>query len=221
MLANVSCEEGQPAVGWGGTTTSFPGMDGDERWRCPGIGGMSAVYPGNAPSTPVSTAPPQVLVIWPKMKYCVYTQYILIDRYGMESNQSSTLLGRVREVIRYEHYSMRTERSYVEWLRRFVAFHWRRYLREMGADEVRAFLGHLASDLKVAASTHHQALSALLFLYREVLELDGVAVAGQSESPDQAEAFADGSFPGGGGGAFSCHVRDARFDGTLVLAKLH
>jgi hypothetical protein len=106
------------------------------------------------------------------MKYCIYTQYIFVGRYGMELNQSSTLLGRVREVIRYKHYSIRTERTYVEWVRRFVAFHGRRHPREMGADEVRAFLGYLASELKVAASTHQQALSALLFLYRDVLGVD-------------------------------------------------
>jgi integron integrase len=147
-------------------------MDGDETWRMPGICGMSAVYSGNAPYTLANMAPPKVLVIWLKIKYCTDKQYIFIGRYGMESNQSSTLLGRVREVIRYKHYSMRTERSYVEWVRRFVAFHGRRHPREMGADEVRAFLGYLASDLKVAASTHQQALSALLFLYREVLGAD-------------------------------------------------
>ena len=90
----------------------------------------------------------------------------------METNQSSTLLGRVREVIRYKHYSIRTEQSYVEWVRRFVSFHGRRHPREMGAEEVRAFLGYLAVELKVAASTHQQALSALLFLYREVLGVD-------------------------------------------------
>ena len=64
----------------------------------------------------------------------------------METNQSSTLLGRVREVIRYKHYSIRTERTYVEWVRRFVAFHGRRHPREMGAEDVRAFLGYLASE---------------------------------------------------------------------------
>ena len=90
----------------------------------------------------------------------------------MEMSQSSTLLGRLREVIRYKHYSIRTEQSYVEWVRRFVSFHGRRHPREMGAEEVRAFLGYLAVELKVAASTHQQALSALLFLYREVLGVD-------------------------------------------------
>lgn len=90
----------------------------------------------------------------------------------MEQSSSPTLLGRLREAIRYKHYSIRTERVYVEWVRRFVAFHGRRHPRDMGAEEVRSFLGYLALDLKVAASTHQQALSALLFLYREVLGVD-------------------------------------------------
>lgn len=74
-----------------------------------------------------------------------------------------TLLGRVREVIRYKHYSIRMEREYVEWVRRFVAFHGPRHPRDMGAEEVRAFLTHLAVEADVAASTHQQALSALPF----------------------------------------------------------
>lgn len=87
----------------------------------------------------------------------------------METARPVTLIDRVRETIRYKHYSLRTEQAYVEWIRRFVRYHQRRHPKEMGADEVRAFLGHLAADLKVAAATHQQALSALLFLYREVL----------------------------------------------------
>ena len=90
----------------------------------------------------------------------------------MNPNQPLTLLGRVREAIRYKHYSIRTERTYVEWVRRFVRFHGQRHPRDMGAPEVRAFLGHLASEAKVAASTHQQALSALLFLYKEVLGVE-------------------------------------------------
>jgi hypothetical protein len=90
----------------------------------------------------------------------------------MSQLQSPTLLGRLREVIRYKHYSIRTETAYVEWVRRFLAFHGFRHPREMGADEVRAFLRHLAVEQNVAASTHQQALSALLFLYREVLVID-------------------------------------------------
>ncbi|MBW7900453.1 MAG: integron integrase [Rhodocyclaceae bacterium] len=90
----------------------------------------------------------------------------------MSQPQSPTLFGRLREVIRYKHYSIRTEATYVEWVRRFLAFHGGRHPREMGADEVRAFLRHLAVEQNVAASTHQQALSALLFLYREVLAID-------------------------------------------------
>ncbi len=90
----------------------------------------------------------------------------------MNPDQPLTLLGRVREAIRYKHYSIRTERTYVEWVRRFVRFHGQRHPRDMGAPEVRAFLGHLASEAKVAASTHQQALSALLFLYKEVLGVE-------------------------------------------------
>ena len=79
---------------------------------------------------------------------------------------------RVRERIRYRHYSYRTEQAYVEWVRRFVRFHGRRHPREMGAPEIEAFLTHLANERDVAASTHNQALSALLFLYGEVLGVD-------------------------------------------------
>ncbi|MBN8479126.1 MAG: integron integrase [Burkholderiales bacterium] len=82
------------------------------------------------------------------------------------------LLDQVREAIRYRHYSYRTEQAYVEWVRRFVRFHSLRHPREMGGDEVAAFLGHLAVEREVAASTHQQALSALLFLYRDVLGVE-------------------------------------------------
>lgn len=82
------------------------------------------------------------------------------------------LLDQVREQIRYRHYSIRTEKAYVEWVRRFVLFHGKRHPKEMGVAEVRSFLTHLATDRSVAAATHHQALSALLFLYKEVLGVD-------------------------------------------------
>ena len=96
---------------------------------------------------------------------------------GAVDKSSSTaakprLLDQVREQIRYRHYSIRTERSYVEWVKQFVLFHGKRHPKEMGADEIRAFLTHLATERNVAAATHHQALSALLFLYRNVLGVD-------------------------------------------------
>ena len=82
------------------------------------------------------------------------------------------LLDQLRARIRLRHYSRRTEASYVHWVRRFVLFHGKRHPRELGAEHVTAFLSSLASHRGVAAATQNQALSALLFLYREVLALD-------------------------------------------------
>jgi integron integrase len=87
-------------------------------------------------------------------------------------NQSKKLLDQVRDILRLKHYSIRTEEAYVNWIRRFILFHDKRHPKEMGASEIEAFLTHLAVDQKVAASTQNQALSALLFLYRDVLEQD-------------------------------------------------
>jgi integron integrase len=78
----------------------------------------------------------------------------------------------VRGRIRLKHYSLRTEQAYLDWIRRFIRFHGRRHPREMGAAEVGAFLTHLAVEGKVAASTQNQAKSALLFLYRQVLDCE-------------------------------------------------
>jgi integron integrase len=87
--------------------------------------------------------------------------------------RSQRLLDQVRERVRYLHYSLRTEQAYVHWVRAFVRFHGcTRHPRDMGAAEVEAFLVWLASERKVAVSTHQQALSALLFLYAKVLAMD-------------------------------------------------
>jgi hypothetical protein len=80
------------------------------------------------------------------------------------------LLDQVRQRIRFRHYSIRTEHSYVEWVRRYVLYHGKRHPRELGPREVEAFLTHLAVAGKVSASTQNQAKGALLFIYREVLE---------------------------------------------------
>jgi len=82
------------------------------------------------------------------------------------------LLDQVRERLRFAHYSLRTERSYVDWIKRFIFFHGKRHPKDMGAGEVEAFLSDLATSRNVAAATQNQALSALLFLYREVLGID-------------------------------------------------
>jgi len=92
------------------------------------------------------------------------------------------LLDRVRAAIRARHYSPRTEAAYVGWIRRFILFHGKRHPLELGEAEVTGFLTSLATGGRVAASTQNQALSALLFLYREVLKrelawLDGVVRA--------------------------------------------
>ena len=95
----------------------------------------------------------------------------------MQPNSTPTanppkLLDQVRDRVRLKHYSIRTERQYVQWVKRFILFHGKRHPRDMGASEVEAFLTHLAVEGNVSASTQNQALSALLFLYREVLETD-------------------------------------------------
>jgi integron integrase len=93
------------------------------------------------------------------------------------------LLDQVRNAIRVRHYSIRTEEAYVGWVRRFVVFHGKRHPSELGAVEVSKFLTHLAVRGRVAASTQNQALNALVFLYRHVVEqplpelLDDVARA--------------------------------------------
>ena len=82
------------------------------------------------------------------------------------------LLDALRHAIRVRHYSIRTEEAYGDWTRRFIRFHGRRHPRELGAPEVAAFLTHLAVDRTVAPSTQNQARSALMFLYRDVLQLE-------------------------------------------------
>jgi len=82
------------------------------------------------------------------------------------------LFDRVREAARVRHYSRRTESAYLAWIRRFIFFHRKRHPAEMGAPEITKFLSSLAVEGDVAASTQNQALSALLFLYRDVLEQD-------------------------------------------------
>lgn len=90
----------------------------------------------------------------------------------MRNKRHPKLLDRFRDKIRTRHYSIRTEKSYVDWVRRFILFHGKRHPKDMGAPEIEAFLSHLAVDGRVAASTQNQALAAILFLYREVLEID-------------------------------------------------
>jgi integron integrase len=89
-----------------------------------------------------------------------------------KATKSPRLLDQVRQAVRALHYSLRTEETYIHWIKRFILFHGKRHPREMGQFEVAAFLSHLASESNVAANTQNLALAALLFLYREVLDRD-------------------------------------------------
>lgn len=96
-------------------------------------------------------------------------------------NRPAGLIQRYRELLQTRHYARRTVKTYEQWLRRFLRFHGMRHPREMGSAEVNAFLTHLAVEEQVSASTQNQALAALLFLYRDLLErnleLEGVVRA--------------------------------------------
>src|SRR5256886_5860206 len=88
----------------------------------------------------------------------------------MPSAGKPNRLAECRDVIRRKHYSIRTEQAYIDWIKRFIIYHGKRHPGDMAEEEVAEFLTHLARDLNVAASTQNQALSALLFLYKEVLK---------------------------------------------------
>lgn len=94
------------------------------------------------------------------------------------STQGKPLLERLRHHIRMLHSSSRTEEAYVSRVRRFILFHQKRHPAQMGDEEIRQHLSHLASDEGVAASTQNQAASAILFLYRDVLGVELGYVAG-------------------------------------------
>jgi integron integrase len=100
---------------------------------------------------------------------------------------STRLLDQMRERLRYGHYSLSTEHAYVHWVRWFVRFHRMRHPREMGAAEVQAFLSWLANSRQASASTHRQALAALLFLYKQVLgvELPWLGEIGRPRVPQR------------------------------------
>jgi hypothetical protein len=89
------------------------------------------------------------------------------------------LLAEVRSHLRLRHYSIRTEQAYTYWIKQFILFHGKRHPNYMAEPEISSFLSHLANDKNVAASTQNQALSAILFLYREVLGMELTRFRGQ------------------------------------------
>ena len=82
------------------------------------------------------------------------------------------LIDQTRNVLRLFHYSIRTEETYIQWIKRYIFFHNKRHPKDMGEKEIRSFLTYLAVDKHVAASTQNQALSAILFLYKRVLDVE-------------------------------------------------
>ena len=103
--------------------------------------------------------------------------------YASNAPEKPKLLDQLRAAIRVRHYSIRTEESYVRWAREFILFHHMRHPQEMGEAEVSKFLTHLAVNQKVTASTQNQALSALLFFYRNVLKRE----LGQFQNVEKAK----------------------------------
>jgi integron integrase len=105
--------------------------------------------------------------------YCSNIQlHLLLDVNHPTPARDTRLITQVVERARYLHYSLRTEEAYVYWVRQFVRWSGLRHPRELGRAEVEGFLTHLATERRVSASTHRQALSALVFLYKEVLGVD-------------------------------------------------
>ncbi len=100
------------------------------------------------------------------------------DKTKLDGSSATTvpkpkkLLDQVSEALRTKHYAYRTEQTYVDWIKRYIIFHEKRHPKDMGANEIREFIGHLATERKVATSTQNQAISAILFLYRIVLQIE-------------------------------------------------
>jgi len=90
----------------------------------------------------------------------------------IDARKPPKLLDQMRAELRVSHYSIRTEHAYLDWVRRFILFHGKRHPKEMSANEVGAFLSHLAVDRSVSPSTQNQAKSAILFLYKRVLNIE-------------------------------------------------
>ena len=82
------------------------------------------------------------------------------------------LLDQVRTTMRAAHYSKSTEESYVSWIKRFILFHNKRHPKDLGSEEIKNFINHLANNNKVSSSTQNQALQAILYLYKNLLNKD-------------------------------------------------
>src|SRR2546427_2299863 len=139
---------------------------------------------------------------------------------GFIPNPKLKLLDQVSEVMRFKHYSIRTETTYRDWIKRFIFFHGKRHPREMGAFEVERFLSDLAVTRRVAASTQNQAFNALLFLYREVLhqEWGELGKGGTGQTP---AAAAGGYDPKRSGSRAGRYERHSPVDGEIAVWDRH
>jgi hypothetical protein len=117
---------------------------------------------------------------------------------GLVSARPPRLLDHVRAGLRARHYSRRTEKAYVGWIRRFILFHGKRHPEEVGGAEVGAYLSNLASEAKVSASTQNQALAALLLLYQQVLGRELEWLGDLSEVPESHPGPLDRTAPAAG-----------------------
>ena len=106
----------------------------------------------------------------------------------MVSTKTPQLLDHLRWAMRVKHYSLRMEKSYVHWAKRYIFFHKKRHPQEMRVLEVQSFLSYLAVDQRVSASTQNQALNALVFLYKHVLKKELGAIDASLE-PEARSCF--------------------------------
>jgi integron integrase len=100
-----------------------------------------------------------------------YLNLFVSENLTATTEKKPRLLDKLRDKLRLKHYSIRTEKAYLDWVKRFILFHEKKHPLDMGAIEIEAFLTHLAVNRNVAASTQNQALAAILFLYQEVLDI--------------------------------------------------
>lgn len=98
------------------------------------------------------------------------------------------LMDQVRDVLRKKHYSLHTEHAYMDWIKRYIFFHDKRHPKDMGEAEISQFISYLARDRNVAASTQNQALNAIVFLYKHVLQKGAGAVKSPLDRLEQEVA---------------------------------
>ena len=90
----------------------------------------------------------------------------------LRGGPDAKLLAQVRDIVRKKHYSIRTEQSYVNWIKQYIIFQQKRHPKGVGEKEISRFLSHQETDKNVAASTQNQALNTLVFLHKHVLRID-------------------------------------------------